>query len=42
MELAEKSARVTELEDILSTRNREIKNLQNRLGEVVSIVLTFL
>lgn len=34
MELAEKSARVTELEDILSTRNREIKNLQNRLGEV--------
>ena len=39
LELAEKSARVTELEDFLSLRDKEMKQLQDKLREVVCITL---
>ena len=35
LELAEKSARVTELEDFLSLRDKEMKQLQDKLRELV-------
>ena len=38
LELAEKSARVTELEDFLSLRDKEMKQLQDKLREVVCII----
>ena len=39
LELAEKSARVTELEDFLSLRDKEMKQLQEKLKEVVRVML---
>jgi hypothetical protein len=40
IELEEKDAKVTELEEILTSKNKEVKQVSNQLQEVVSIMIS--
>ena len=42
IELEEKDAKVTELEEILTSKNKEVKQVSNQLQEVVSIMISML
>ena len=40
IELEEKDSKVTELEEILTSKNKEVKQVSNQLQEVVSIMIS--
>ena len=40
IELEEKDTKVTELEEILTSKNKEVKQVSNQLQEVVSIMIS--
>jgi hypothetical protein len=42
IELEEKDAKVTELEEILTSKNKDVKQVSNQLQEVVSIMISML